>query len=112
LCVAVNDTIVRQSYSGAKGHFWWVIFEFAEAYQEERPRLANNKRMKWRSQIENEPGQLQQSIDRVRDNYLSERIPVDVVGPKLKRISARSPGGGKHGSARGGENSQPAPALG
>jgi site-specific DNA recombinase len=65
-----------------------LLREFAEAYQQERQRLAS-KRMKRRSQIENELAQLQRSIDRVWDDYLRERIPGDMAGPKLNELKSQ-----------------------
>jgi len=65
-----------------------LLREFAEAYQEERQRLAS-KRIKRRSQIENDLAQLQRSIDRVWDDYLRERISGDMAGPKLNELKSQ-----------------------
>jgi site-specific DNA recombinase len=71
------DEIERVVLSGLQKHLKapHLLREFAEACQEERQRLAS-KRIKRRSQIENELAQLQRSIDRVWDDYLRERISI------------------------------------
>ena len=51
-------------------------------------RLAS-KRIKRRSQVENELAQLQRSIDRVWDDYLRERISRDMAGPKLNELKSQ-----------------------
>jgi site-specific DNA recombinase len=74
-----------------------LLKQFVEAYQQERQRLAS-KRIRRRShQIENELAQLQRSIDRLWDDQISERIPVDIAGAQAQgnEVSARSLGGGK-----------------
>lgn len=78
------DEIERVVLNGLQKHLKapHLLREFAEAYQEERQRLAS-KRIKRRSQVENELAQLQRSIDRVWDDYLRERISGDMAGPKL-----------------------------
>jgi site-specific DNA recombinase len=84
------DEVERVVLSGLQKHLKApnLLREFAEVYQEERQRLAST-RIKRRSQIENELGQLQRSIDRVWDDYLRERISGDVAGPKLKELKSR-----------------------
>ena len=47
------------------------------------------RRIKRRSQIEAELAQLQRSVDRMWDDYISERIPVEVAEPKLKEMKSR-----------------------
>jgi site-specific DNA recombinase len=65
-----------------------LLKEFARTYQEERERLAGEK-LRRRSQIESQLGQLQRSIDRLWADYESERVPVDMAGPKLKDMQAQ-----------------------
>jgi site-specific DNA recombinase len=84
------DEIERVVLSGLQKHLKAprLLREFAEAYQEERQRLAS-KRIKRRSQVENELAQLQRSIDRVWDDYLRERISGDMAGPKLNELKSQ-----------------------
>ena len=48
-----------------------------------RQRLASEK-LRRRGQIEVQIGQLQRSIDKLWADDESERVPVDIAGPKLK----------------------------
>jgi site-specific DNA recombinase len=79
------DQIETAVLSGLQQHLKapHLLKEFARTYQEERERLAGEK-LRRRSQIESQLGQLQRSIDRRWADYESERVPVDIAGPKLK----------------------------
>jgi site-specific DNA recombinase len=65
-----------------------ILKEFAEAYQMERMRLANQKRSR-RSKLESQLGQVQRGIDRLWADYEAERISMDIAGPKLKELHAQ-----------------------
>jgi site-specific DNA recombinase len=104
------DEVERIVLGGLQQHLKapHLLREFAEAYQQERQRLAQ-KRMKRRSQIESELAQLQRSIDRVWDDYFRERIPGDMVGPKLNELKSQKEAlaqlrGGARRAAGGGED--------
>ena len=65
-----------------------LLKEFAKTYLEERQRLASEK-TKRRSQTENQLAQLERSIDRLWSDYESQRVPVEIAGPKLKEMQAQ-----------------------
>jgi site-specific DNA recombinase len=84
------DQIETAVLSGLQQHLKspHLLKEFARTYQEERERLAGEK-LRRRSQIESQLGQLQRSIDRLWADYESERVSVDIAGPKLKDMQAQ-----------------------
>jgi len=83
------DEIEKAALSGLEQHLKapHLLKEFARAYQEERERLSGEK-LRRRGQIESQLGQLQRAIDRLWADYESERVPVDIAGPRLKDMQA------------------------
>lgn len=84
------DEIERAVLAGLQQHLKapHLLKEFAKTYQEERERLASD-RTRRRSQIENQLTQLERSIDRLWADYETERVPVEIAGPKLKEMQAQ-----------------------
>ncbi len=62
-----------------------LLKEFAKSYQEERERLASEKR-RVRGKLETQLGQIQRGIDRLWADYEAERVSMDIAGPKLKEL--------------------------
>ncbi len=84
------DEIERAVLGGLQKHLKAprLLREFAQAYQEERQRLAGEKRRR-RGQIESQLAQLGRAIDRLWADYECERVPVEIAGPKLKEMQAQ-----------------------
>ena len=84
------DEIERAVLAGLQQHLKapHLLKEFAKAYQEERQQLASEKTRR-RSQVESQLAQLERSIDRLWADYESERVPVEIAGPKLKEMQAQ-----------------------
>jgi len=82
--------IERAVLSGLQKHLKTprLLREFAQAYQEERQRLAGENRRR-HGQIESQLAQLARAIDRLWADYESERVPVDIAWPKLKEMQAQ-----------------------
>jgi site-specific DNA recombinase len=84
------DEIEKAVLAGLQQHLKapHLLKEFAKAYQEERERLASEKR-RLRGKLEGQLAQLQRGIDRLWADYEAERLPMDIAGPKLKELHAQ-----------------------
>jgi hypothetical protein len=65
-----------------------LLKEFVKTYQEERERLAAEK-VSHRGKLERKLGEVQRSLDRMWSDYETERVPVEVLGPKMKEAQAQ-----------------------
>jgi site-specific DNA recombinase len=65
-----------------------LLREFVRTYQEERERLAADK-VRQRAKLESKLAEIQRSLDRMWSDYESERVPVDVLGPRMKEAQAQ-----------------------
>ena len=84
------DEIEKSVLAGLQSHLQapHLLKEFVTAYLEERQRLASEK-TKRRSQSESQLDQVKRSIDRLWADYESQRVPVDIAGPKLYELQAQ-----------------------
>ncbi|RUU03977.1 recombinase family protein [Mesorhizobium sp. USDA-HM6] len=84
------DQIEQAVLAGLQQHLKapHLLKEYVRAYQDERERLANDKRAR-RGKLESQLGQIQRSIDRLWSDYQAERISMDLAGPKLKDLHAQ-----------------------
>jgi DNA invertase Pin-like site-specific DNA recombinase len=84
------DEIEKAVLAGLEQHLKapHLLKEFARAYQEERERLASDKRAR-RSKLESQLGQVRRSIDRLWADYEAERVSMELAGPKLKELHAQ-----------------------
>uniref|UniRef100_Q11G64 Recombinase n=1 Tax=Chelativorans sp. (strain BNC1) TaxID=266779 RepID=Q11G64_CHESB len=84
------DEIDKAVLAGLQQHLKapHLIKEFARTYQQERERLASEKRTRC-SKLESQLAKAQRAIDRLWSDYEAERIPMDIAGPKLKELHAQ-----------------------
>lgn len=84
------DEIEKAVLAGLQQHLKvpHLLKEYVRAYQEERERLANDKRARC-GKLESQLGQARRSIDRLWADYEAERVSMDIAGPKLKELHAQ-----------------------
>ena len=90
------DEIEKAVLDGLQKHLKppHLLKEFRKTYQEERERLASEKR-RLRGKLEGPLAQLQRGIDRLGADYEAERISMDIAG-RLQAVFA-----GRHTRLRG-----------
>lgn len=88
--ISYLDEIEKAVLTGLQQHLRapHLLSEFARAYQEERERLASDKRAR-RGKLEYQLGNVKRSIDRLWADYEAERISMEIAGPKLKELHAQ-----------------------
>ena len=81
------DAIEKAVLAGLQQHLKapHLLKEYAEAYQEERERLAGDKRVR-RAKLETQLGVIRRSTERLWADYEAERVTMDVAGPKLTEL--------------------------
>ncbi|MFO1126750.1 MAG: hypothetical protein U1E25_16705 [Methylocystis sp.] len=79
------DEIEKAVLAGLQKHLKApkLLKEFVRTYQEERERLATEK-VRRRGKLESELAEIQRSLDRIWSDYESERVPVEVLEPRMK----------------------------
>ena len=87
--VLYMDEIEKAVLSGLKTHLKapHLLREFASAYQAERERLAGEKNRR-RGRLETRLGEIKRLLDRAWDDYVAERVPTEVIGVRMKELSA------------------------
>ncbi|MBG0809895.1 recombinase family protein [Methylosinus sp. H3A] len=84
------DEIEKAVLAGLQQHLKApkLLKEFVRTYQEERERLAADK-VRQRGKLESRLAEVQRSLDRMWSDYETERVPVDVLGPRMKEAQAQ-----------------------
>jgi len=84
------DEIEKAVLNGLQQHLKapHLLREFVKTYQEERERLATEK-VRRRGKLESKLAEIQRSLDRMWSDYETERIPVEVLGPRMKDAQAQ-----------------------
>jgi site-specific DNA recombinase len=84
------DEIEKAVLTGLKKHLKapQLLKEFVKTYQEERERLAAEK-VKRHGRSESKLAEVQRSLDRMWSDYETERVPVEVLGPRMKEAQAQ-----------------------
>ncbi|WP_084484901.1 recombinase family protein [Methylosinus sp. LW3] len=84
------DEIEKAVLAGLQQHLKVpkLLKEFVRTYQEERERLAADK-VRQRGKLEKRLAEVQRSLDRMWSDYETERVPVDVLGPRMKEAQAQ-----------------------
>lgn len=84
------DEIEKAVLAGLQQHLKApkLLKEFVRTYQEERERLAAEK-VRQRCKLENRLAEVQRSLDRLWSDYETERVPVEVLGPRMKEAHAQ-----------------------
>ncbi|MEM7696723.1 MAG: recombinase family protein [Pseudomonadota bacterium] len=87
--VLYMDEVEKAVLSGLKTHLKapHLLREFADAYQTERQRLAGEKRRR-RGRLQTRVGEIKRLLDRAWDDYAAERMPTDIIGARMKELSA------------------------
>ncbi|QGM99542.1 recombinase family protein [Methylocystis parvus] len=86
----IFDEIEKAVLAGLQQHLKApkLLKEFVRTYQGERERLAAEK-VRQRGKLENRLAEVQRSLDRMWSDYEAERVPVDVLGPRMKEAQAQ-----------------------
>jgi site-specific DNA recombinase len=84
------DEIERAVLTGLQQHLKApeLLREFVTTYQEERLRLAAEK-FRQRGRLESKLAEVQRSLDRMWSDYETERVPVEILGPRMKEAQAQ-----------------------
>jgi site-specific DNA recombinase len=84
------DEIEKAVLAGLQQHLKApkLLKEFVRTYQEERERLAAEK-VRRRGKLESKLAEIQRSLDRMWSDYEAERVPVEVLGPRMKEAQAQ-----------------------
>ncbi|MGD9657987.1 MAG: recombinase family protein [Methylocystis sp.] len=84
------DEIEKAVLAGLQQHLKApkLLKEFVRTYQEERERLAAEK-IRRRGKLESRLAEVQRALDRMWSDYEAERVPVDVLGPRMKEAQAQ-----------------------
>ena len=84
------DEIERAVLAGLQQHLKApkLLTEFVKTYQEERARLAAEK-IRRRGKVERNLAEIQRSLDRMWSDYEAERVPVEILGPRMKEAQAQ-----------------------
>ncbi|MBG0794020.1 recombinase family protein [Methylocystis sp. H62] len=84
------DEIEKAVLAGLQQHLKApkLLKEFVRTYQEERERLAAEK-VRRRGKLDSKLAEIQRSLDRMWSDYESERVPVEVLGPRMKEAQAQ-----------------------
>ena len=84
------DEIEKAVLAGLQQHLKApkLLKEFVRTYQEERERLAADKVTR-RGRLESKLAEVQRSLDRMWSDYETERVPVEVLGPRMKEAQVQ-----------------------
>ena len=84
------DQIEKAVLSGLKQHLEapGVLKAFVESYQQERERLASDRRRR-RGELESKLEKTTRQLDRAWSDYETERLPTEITGARMRALLAR-----------------------